>query len=507
MKKNIVEYLDNTALIFPDKTAFVHDEISVTFAQLQNISKRIGSAIIKSGRFGKPIAIAMKNKVHSVIGFMASAYSGNFYVPIDTEMPQDRLKKIIESLSCDMVLIDDEIDGDYYNSLLNIGLKRENIFLFDEISQSDIDCDLLKNVEENQIDTDIVYTIFTSGSSGTAKGVCVNHRALIDHVEWFSEQFDLDSNVVFGGQFPLFFDASISELYSTIKCGGTDIFISKKMFMSPLKLMDFINKQQVNTIFWVPSILCAIANLKLLDKVQLNLSKVLFAGEAMPVKQLNIWRKALPNALFANCFGPTEITNLCACYIVDREFSDDESLPIGKACRNSSILLLNENNELTKENEIGEICVRGTCVASGYYNDPELTQKVFVQNPLNKKFNDIIYRTGDLGYRNDRGEICFAGRKDYQIKHMGYRIELGEIEHAAMGMPEITAAVALYDKENDRISLAVTPESVDKQDLIDFLKKKIPHYMMPSVIKMMSKFPTNQNGKIDRKKIKEQIHE
>ena len=170
-------------------------------------------------------------------------------------------------------------------------------------------------------------------------------------------------------------------------------------------------------------------------------------------------------------------------------------------------MLLNENNELTKENEIGEICVRGTCVASGYYNEPELTQKVFVQNPLNKKFNDIIYRTGDLGYRNDRGEICFAGRKDYQIKHMGYRIELGEIEHGEMGMPEVTAAVALYDNENDRISLAVTPESVDKQSLIDFLKKKIPHYMMPSVIKMMSQFPTNPNGKIDRKKIKEQIYE
>ena len=324
MIKNIVEYLDNTASIFPDKTAFVHDNISVTFAQLQNISKRIGSAIIKSGRFGNPIAIAMKNKVHSVIGFMASAYSGNFYVPIDTEMPQARLKKIIESLSCDMVLIDDEIDGDYYNSLLNIGLKRENIILFDEISQSDIDCNLLKNVEENQIDTDIVYTIFTSGSSGIPKGVCISHRALIDHVEWFCDYFELDSDAVFGEQSPLYFDLSVSQLFSTIKCGGTDIFLSKKLFMSPLKLMDFVDKQRINIIYWIPSMLCAIANLKLLEKYPLkNLKMVLFNGEEMPVKQLNIWRKALPNALFANCYGPTEITNLCTCYVVDREFSDE----------------------------------------------------------------------------------------------------------------------------------------------------------------------------------------
>jgi len=296
---------------------------------------------------------------------------------------------------------------------------------------------------------------------------------------------------------------SISELYSTLKQGCKTIYINKKMFMSPSKLVDFLNVNKVNTIFWVPFPLCTIANLDLLSKNPPKyLKKVLFAGEAMPNKQLNVWRNHLPNVIYANCFGPTEIANIFAYYIVDRKFEDNEPLPIGSACRNIDILVLNDENKLAIDEEIGEICVRGTCLSLGYYGDMELTDKVFVQNPTHSNFRDIIYRTGDLGfYKNN--ELCWAGRKNNQIKHKGYRIELGEIETIASAYQSIISCAAFYDDAQSKICLAITPKTVGCHEVFEYLKTCLPQYMLPNVMKTMPVLPINANGKIDRKKLKE----
>ena len=200
-----------------------------------------------------------------------------------------------------------------------------------------------------------------------------------------------------------------------------------------------------------------------------------------------------------NLYGPIEITVACTYYIVDRELSDEDKLPVGFPCRNTDILILNDQNEAAKLNEQGEICVRGSSLALGYYNNPERTKKGFVQNPLNPHYSEMIYRTGDVGYWNERGEIMFLGRKDFQIKHMGYRIELGEIEHAALQVDGIRNCCVVYNGGRREITMFYESEMQLAPAFIrEQLFRFIPKYMLPTVFTWMELMPRNPNGKIDR---------
>lgn len=248
-----------------------------------------------------------------------------------------------------------------------------------------------------------------------------------------------------------------------------------------------------------------VSKLKAFRNVDLSntLKRVLFCGEVMPNKQLNIGRNYLPNVLYANLYGPTEITDACTYYIVDREFSDNEILPIGIPMKNTDILVLDEQNHLvTEPNVIGELCVRGTGISVGYYNNPEKTREAFVQNPLNTTYDEKIYRTGNLVQYNEKHELVYLSRKDFQIKHMGQRIELGEIETAVSSLPDITMCCCLYDDRHNRIVLFLDKE-LSKNDINTNLRKMIPEYMLPGKVIYMETFPLNANGKIDRIKLKE----
>jgi acyl-coenzyme A synthetase/AMP-(fatty) acid ligase len=229
---------------------------------------------------------------------------------------------------------------------------------------------------------------------------------------------------------------------------------------------------------------------------------VTFAGEAMPAKQLNVWKLKLPNATYVNLYGPTEITVDCTYYIVDREFYDNEYIPIGNACRNMQILVLNDDNRLVGINEPGELCVRGTGVALGYYNNKAKTEEVFVQNPLHDLYEDKVYRTGDIVKYNEYGELEFVSRKDFQIKHKGNRIEMGEIEVAVNSILEVTNAACIFDQSNDKIVLYYTTANNQELDIINLVKDKIPVYMFPEVILHLTSMPYSMNGKIDRIELK-----
>ena len=205
---------------------------------------------------------------------------------------------------------------------------------------------------------------------------------------------------------------------------------------------------------------------------------------------------------YANLYGPTEITDACTYYIVDREFSDDEPLPIGIPMSNTDILVLNDEDKLVTDDEVGELCVRGTSLAMGYYNNPEKTRSAFVQNPLNKAVPEIIYRTGDLVRYNEYREIIYISRKDFQIKHLGHRIELGEIETAISSLEEVTLNCCLYDEKNQKIVLFVDAQ-VDRDYIKERIEKLVPEYMIPGKVIYLENMPINANGKIDRIKLKE----
>jgi len=189
----------------------------------------------------------------------------------------------------------------------------------------------------------------------------------------------------------------------------------------------------------------------------------------------------------------------CTYYIVERDFSDDEKLPIGFPCRNTDILILNEQNQPAKADELGELCVRGSSLALGYWNAPDKTAVAFVQNPLNPRYPERIYRTGDLVYRNALGEIIFVGRKDFQIKHQGYRIELGEIELAATTLDLLRNVCVLYNEAWKEITMFYEAD----QDLLparirEHMSARLPKYMLPTAFHRLAKMPLNANGKTDR---------
>jgi acyl-coenzyme A synthetase/AMP-(fatty) acid ligase len=247
----------------------------------------------------------------------------------------------------------------------------------------------------------------------------------------------------------------------------------------------------------------AIANLGLLQQFSLpKLRRVFFAGEVFPTRQFNIWRKALPDTEFVNLYGPIEITVDCTWYRIEREFADDEPLPIGFPCRNTEILILTDDNQPVPVGQQGELCVKGSSLAMGYWNDPERTAKVFTQNPLQTHYPEIIYRTGDLASVNPHGEILFHGRKDHQIKHSGYRIELGEIEHAASSTGLLQQVCAVYASERQEIILFYSSQHpIEPGTLRSKLLERLPRYMLPAVFQHLPELPRNPNGKIDRLKL------
>ena len=293
------------------------------------------------------------------------------------------------------------------------------------------------------------------------------------------------------------------ELYVSLSKGCTINIIPSNESAFPADLVNFLAKNQVTFIFWVPTIMVNISNLNILDSVKLPaLKKIFFAGEVFPTKHLNYWRKKLPDTKFVNLYGPIEIAVDCTYYIVDRILDDTEAVPIGKPCKNTDILILNNNDELAVDGEKGELCVRGSSLSLGYFNNHQQTEKVFTQNPLNKSYPEKIYRTGDVVFKNEYGEIMFVGRKDFQIKHMGYRIELSEIELAALTLQGIKNACILYNRKIKQIIMVYESDSnLSDSDIRIQLSNLLPKYMLPTKFKRVDLIPRNVNGKIDRQKL------
>lgn len=501
MKNSVLSWLDETAKRLPNKLALQDISGNITYQEYRSKSLAIAYKIVElnKGEMKKPIVVYLEKGKEVLVSFMGVAYSGCFYSPIDTEMPQSRVDKILEVLKPEIVITTNKLKTNF---------EKFNFYgsyiIYEETICSEEDETAVKPYTEKIIDTDLLYVLFTSGSTGVPKGVSICHRSVIDYTDWVTETFNITQKDTFGNQAPFYFDNSILDIYSCMKTGATLNIIPKKLFFQPVPLLEYIKYNKINTIFWVPSALIVVSKLKAFRNVDLSdtLKRVLFCGEVMPNKQLNIWRKFLPNVTYANLYGPTEITDACTYYIVDREFSDDEPLPIGIPMSNTDILVLNDEDKLVTDDEVGELCVRGTSLAMGYYNNPEKTRRAFVQNPLNKAVPEIIYRTGDLVRYNEYREIIYISRKDFQIKHLGHRIELGEIETAISSLEEVTLNCCLYDEKNQKIVLFVDAQ-VDRDYIKERIEKLVPEYMIPGKVIYLENMPINANGKIDRIKLKE----
>lgn len=427
---NVLEYLEASAVIFPDKTATKDDKISCTYRELLADARKIGTMLATKTEIRKPIAVFMDKSVITLKAYMGILYAGCFYVLIDPAFPTDRIRQILDILKSDIVIT----EKTQAEKLRNTGYHKEIIYSDEMLNTEKFkeSEEVLTDIRCRLTDTDPVYCNFTSGSTGVPKGVLICHRSVIDFIEQFTTTFDITANDVIGNQAPFDFDVSVKDIYSTLKTGATLIIIPRAFFMFPNAVVDMLDDNKVTTLIWAVSALCLLNRLHgLKHKVPSHINKIMFSGEMMPIKQLNIWRTYYPDAMFVNLYGPTEITCNCTYYILDREFSEDDRLPIGQAFANERVFLLDDHDReipTDKPGTAGELCVAGTALALGYYNDLAATKKAFTDNPLQPMWHETIYRTGDLAYYGEDGMLYFAGRKDFQIKHMGHRIELEEIE-------------------------------------------------------------------------------
>lgn len=492
---NVMEYLEHTVKLVPDKVAFANETDKITFQEVYSGSRAIGSYLCDNDYYDEPVVVFMKKHPKQIVAFFGCVYGGNYYVPIDEEMPRFRVELIFNNLQPRIIICD---DSTYDVAKTFVDGENTRLVLYDDIVNTPINQEGLDSIRDKQLDTDPIYIVFTSGSTGVPKGVVACHRSVIDYIENLSDVLGFNEDTVFANQAPLYFDACLKELYPTLKFGATTYIVPKSLFMFPIKLVEFLNEHKINTVCWVVSALTMISAFKTFDKIKPEyLHTIAFGSEVFPIKQFNIWKENLPNARFTNLYGPTETTGMCCYYKVDREFELDEVMPVGRPFHNTQILLLDENNKKADIGQVGEICVRGTSLTHGYYHDFEKTNDVFVQNPLNDRYPELIYRTGDLGKWNERGELVFVSRKDYQIKHMGHRIELGEIEVNVNMLEEITLSCCIYDKEKEKIVLYYVGD-IETKALIGILKEKLPRYMLPNKVEKLDEMPLTPNGKLDR---------
>lgn len=497
MQRNLFEYLENSAARFPDKTAYADVGRAFTFGGLLDFSLRCGSAVARrTNAVNRPVIVMAARTAVTAAAFQAVLASGNFYVPVDAAMPVQRMRAILEQIRPALLLYTAGQEG----------IAREladNCPILDlsEAEREAPDRELLSRARAQVLDIDPAYAIFTSGSTGTPKGIVCHHRGVMDQTEWLAQAGPFSEDDVLGNQTPFFFDGSVKDVYITLKCGCTCHILPKKLFIFPKLLIEELNDKKVTTLAWATSAVHMVAASGVLDMYRPQfLNKVLAGGEALQAKELNIWRRALPQVQYVNLYGPTEVTVDCTFYPIRREFADSEPIPIGKACANMEVLLL-EGDRPVPPGEPGEICVRGTGLALGYYGDWERTAQAFVQNPLNPDYPDRLYRTGDIGVMDENGDILFLSRKDGQIKHLGYRIELGEIETALHGTPRVREAVCLFHQERDKLVCCYEGE-ITPDELAGELRDRLPRYMTPNLYHRLEEMPRTPNGKLDRARLR-----
>lgn len=497
MQKNILEYLEKTAARVPDKIAFSSGKESMTFGEVQTQAYSIGTALAKKNLYREPIVIFMDKHPRTVTAFWGVIYSGCFYVCLDEKMPRARIDAILENLSPRAVISDKK----NFETAKSFGF--EHTMLYDDVAQTEADSGMLSDIRAKQCDIDPIYVVFTSGSTGVPKGVVACHRSVIDYTESLCDALEFSENTVFANQTPLYFDAPLKELMPTLKLGATTYFVPKMLFSFPVRLVEFLDNYKINTICWVVSALVQVSSLGALEAhTPKYLTTVAFGSEVFPKKQYDLWRKALPDARFFNLYGPTEATGMSCYWRADRELSEDEPIPIGRPFDNTEIMLITDENKRAEQGESGEICIRGTCVTMGYYNNAERTDAAFTPNPLNTAYREIMYRTGDIGRVNKLGELVFVCRKDNQIKHMGHRIELGEIESNAAKCDGVGRACCVYNDEKKEIVLFFVGNAAETE-LAAFMATVVPRYMLPAKIEKLDAIPQTDNGKINRMVLKE----
>jgi len=468
-----------------DTVLFIDKDGRVTFGEFCQRVARAASYFIEKGVLHQPVAVVADHCTDTLAWYLGVLASGNYYVPVNPDIKEEKLEKI-KSLAGIEIVCRGGIDMPRRLS----GDELEAAFRsFQEI---------YRNVPAGLP----MYVIFTSGSTGEPKGIIKTHQSMMSFIDAYVREFQFNRETCLGSQTPFYFDASAKDVYTALKVRCPMHMLDSKLFLTPLKLGEYIRDNHINTLQWVPSALSIISTLKVFEKADLTtIRKVLFVGEVFPPKQLRAWMEALPDTEFVNLYGSSEMSGICAFYRVGKVPAEG-NVPIGYPLSNSRLYLVDDGKVIRETETVGEIYVASDALAAGYLNDAEKTAAVFTGPPSPELPEGTYYRSGDLAKYGPNEELVFVSRRDYQIKHMGHRIELGEIEAITLDVAGVEKCCCVY--QNSKIILFYTGD-IDKADLSRQLRERLLSYMVPNKLVPMETLPLNANGKIDRTRLLDKV--
>lgn len=482
---NWLKLLKHWAQICPDKVVFKEPgKEGLTYGSFYRQVCSVADTLLTffGGQMPEaPIAVAVERDVNSLVSMFGVCAAGGWYVPMDSALPTERAELLLSVCSPAALLYAAE----------SAPYPQSNVpKLFADVTKEC--CEKEFPFREETLP---LFGIFTSGSTGIPKLVVKDGRGIRKFIENYCSKFGLTAEEVFGNQIPFYFDASTKDIFATVMLGATGIILPQKAVFIPMHLIQMMNDEKITTFVCVPSVMSVAARFEVFSALMpTTLRNVLFVGERMPVRHLNYWRGALPSVQFVNLYGSTEVAGNSCFYIVDREFGEEEVLPIGHTFDTAQVFLLDENNLPAKE---GEICVAGEGLALGYYRDEDKTNAAF-RNVTLPTFSGRVYHSGDYGRINEYGEYICIARKDAQIKHMGHRIELGDIEVCASALEYVDECCCLFAPEAEKIILFCACKEHDRKRLRKDLSVKLPKYMLPHEYVCFPELRHNRNGKIDR---------
>ncbi len=502
MRANVLEYLEGSAATHPTSCAVIDEHTSLTYTQLHDACRRVGSALASADVFGRGVIVCMEKGADALSAQLGVLYAGGHYVPVDPGIPAERLRSIVGAVGQTSIIVDETTEQRVRE--MDLGLS---VCSFADLAGHVIDEDALSAIRGKSIETMPAYVLFTSGSTGVPKGVVISHHAIISFIDAFVGTLGIRDTDRLGNQAPFDFDVSTKDIYSTLAASATLVIIPRRLFMQPADLAAYLEERRVTVLIWAVAALCLVSTYHALDVADFSsIRTVMFSGETMPKRHLKSWRTHLPEATFVNLYGPTEITCNCLYHVLDPDYPYEEGVPLGVPFSHCDVILADdEGHEVSEPGVEGNLLVRGPSLALGYLGQPELTSKAFGQNPLNDRYPDRVYNTGDVASFDEQGMLFFRGRRDNQIKYQGHRIELEDIEHAIEKLPGVDRCRCVFNAKR-KLLHAFFEGTAQEKELSEKVRATLPSFMQPATLRHIDEMPLTKNGKVDRAQLAGMLH-
>ena len=505
----------------PQRAALVCNGDSLSYAELDAASNRLANALMANAcRPGDRVGIFMHKSLELGVAIYGVLKAGAVFVPLDPFMPAERLRFIVDDcdirhvVSADamrdrLAALQDTAAAWIYGVGSADGLNARNLNILDWqaiATQPDSAPDV------RIVDQDIAYIMYTSGSTGSPKGMMHSHHGSLSYARWGAQHVGLTATDRVASHAPLHFDLSIFDFFSTSQAGATVVLVPEPVTKFAASWTAYIDAQQISVVFTVPFTLLDMLERGALDERDLgSLRWILFGGEPLAASSLHALMTKLPGVRFTNVYGPAEAPS-CTCYDVPPLPAEPEDpLPIGTASRNSADLIVDESDRECPTGEIGELCIRSSTLMRGYWNRPDLNERAYLYRDGHGPFADVYYRTGDLVVRHADGLLRFLGRRDRMVKTRGHRVELDEVE-ACLNRHDDVAEAAVFDVPDGKGSRAIRAAvmlrhdgQADAAELSRHLRRLLPGYAVPERIFLIDCLPRTSSGKIDRRAVAGQL--